>query len=136
MVYIVPSPRERKKREKIDKRKSVKKAPIVLTASVIGLCPTLSKLVRLGGAKVLVKLSVPGRLTYLDDSRAGACCLGAVWTLLLSSICSFSFLTLWETARYRLEYCLKVPLNPNQSTGTRSLTSTITLLDHPDWRKV
>ena len=53
-----------------------KQSPIVLTASVIGLCPTLSKLVGLGGAKVLVKLAVPGRLTYLDDSRARACCPG------------------------------------------------------------
>ena len=24
------------------------------------------------------------------------------------------FLTLWETARYRLKYCLKGPINPKQ----------------------
>ena len=31
---------------------------------------------------------------------------------------SFSFLSpsLWETARYRLKYCLKGPLNPKQPT--------------------
>ena len=29
----------------------------------------------------------------------------------------FFFLTLWETARYRLKYCLKEPLNPKQLTN-------------------
>ena len=31
----------------------------------------------------------------------------------------FSFLSpcLWETARYRLKYCLKWPLSPNQPTS-------------------
>ena len=74
-----------------------------------------------GGAKVLGKLSVPGRPTSLNDSRARAYCTcsrcgwGFVWTFFLSSI-FFSFLSpsLWETARYRLKYCLKGPLNPNQ----------------------
>ena len=35
-----------------------------------------------------------------------------------SLIYHFSFLSpsLWETARYRLKYCLKGPLNPEQST--------------------
>ena len=33
--------------------------------------------------------------------------------------CHFSFLSpsLWETARYRLKYCLKGPLNPEQPTN-------------------
>ena len=35
----------------------------------------------------------------------------------LSSIISLFFLTLWETARYRLKYCLKGPLNPKQITN-------------------
>ena len=54
-----------------------------------------------GGAMVLGKLPVPGR----------RCGLGVVWTFLLSSILSLS---LWETARYRLKYCLKGPLGPKQ----------------------
>ena len=77
-----------------------------------------------GGAKVLGKLSVPGRLTSLDDGRARAYCAcsrcgwGFVWTFFLSSI-FFSFLSpsLWETARYRLKYCLKGPLKPKQPTN-------------------
>ena len=77
-----------------------------------------------GGAKVLGKLSVPGRPTSLDDSRARAYCAcsrcgwGVVWTF-FSLIYLFSFLSpsLWETARYRLKYCLKGPLNPKQPTN-------------------
>ena len=44
--------------------------------------------------------------------------MGVVWTFLLSSI-FFSPLSpsLWETARYRLKYCLKGPLNPKQPTN-------------------
>ena len=42
---------------------------------------------------------------------------GVVWTFFLSSIFSLFFLTLWETARYRLKYCLKGPLNPKQLTN-------------------
>ena len=77
-----------------------------------------------GGAKELGKLSVPGRLTSLDYSRARAYCAcsrcgwGVVWTF-FSLIYLFSFLSpsLWETARYRLKYCLKGPLNPKQPTN-------------------
>ena len=60
---------------------------------------------------------------YLDDSRARAYCAcsrcgwGVVWTFLLSSILSFLSPSLWETARYRLKYCLKGPLNPKQPTN-------------------
>ena len=61
----------------------------------------------------------------LDDSRARAYCAcsrcgwGLFGDFLLSSILSFSPLspTLWETARYRLKYCLKGPLNPKQPTN-------------------
>ena len=45
--------------------------------------------------------------------------VGVVWTFLLSSILSPLSPSLWETARYRLKYCLKGPLNPkptNQPT--------------------
>ena len=40
--------------------------------------------------------------------------VGDVWTFFLSSIFSLFFLPLWETARYRLKYCLKRPLNPKR----------------------
>ena len=45
---------------------------------------------------------------------AGGGCLG-----IFSLIYHFSFLSpsLWETARYRLKYCLKGPLNPKQPTN-------------------
>ena len=55
----------------------------------------------LGGAKVLGKLSVPGRPTSLDYSRARAYCAcrrcgwGLVWTFFLSSSFSRFFLTLF-----------------------------------------
>ena len=41
---------------------------------------------------------------------------GVVWTFLLSSIFSLYSPSLWETARYRLNYCLKGPLNAKQPT--------------------
>ena len=40
-----------------------------------------------------------------------------VWTFFLSSFTSIFFLPLWETARYRLKYCLKRPLSPKQPTN-------------------
>ena len=48
---------------------------------------------------------------------AGGGCLD-----IFSLICHFSFLSpsLWETARYRLKYCLKGPLNPKQPTNKSS----------------
>ena len=76
-----------------------------------------------GGAKVLGKLPVPGRPTILITVGqgptapvvgAGGGCLD-IFTL----IYPFSSLSpsLWETARYRLKYCLKGPLNPKQLTN-------------------
>ena len=52
-----------------------------------------------GGAKVLDKLPVPGRLTNLAYSRARAYCAcsrwgGVVWTFFLSAITSLFFLPL------------------------------------------
>ena len=74
---------------------------------------------------VLGKLPVPGRPTNWDDSRARAYCACSrcgwggldIFTLLYP----FSLLspTLWETARYRLKYCLKGPLNLKQSNHKR-----------------
>ena len=76
-----------------------------------------------GGAKVLGKLPVLGRPTNLDYSRARAYCTcsrcGWGGLDIFTLICHFSFLSpsLWETARYRLKYCLKGPLSPKQPTN-------------------
>ena len=76
-----------------------------------------------GGAKVLGKPPVPGHRTSLITEGQGptALAVGAdggcldIFTL----IYLFSSLSpsLWETARYRLKYCLKGPLNPKQPTN-------------------
>ena len=71
---------------------------------------------------VLGKLPVPGRPTNLDNSgaRAYCACSRCGWGCLdifLSSITSPFSLPLRETARYRLKYCLKGPLNPKQPTN-------------------
>ena len=78
---------------------------------------------RSGDAMVLGKLPVPGRPTIWRIVGQGpialavgadGCCLD-IFTLL------YPFAPLspsrWETARYRLKYCLKGPLNPKQSTN-------------------
>ena len=75
-----------------------------------------------GGAMVLGKLPVPGRPTILITVGQGPTALavgagGVVWTFLLSSILSLLSPSLWETARYRLKYCLKGPLSPKQPTN-------------------
>ena len=72
---------------------------------------------------VLGKLPVPGRPTIWITVGQGptALAVGAgggcldIFTLLYP----FSRLSpsLWETARYRLKYCLKGPLNPKQPTN-------------------
>ena len=75
-----------------------------------------------GGAMVLGKLSVPGRPTIRIIVRQGPMALvvgagGGCLEFLLSSVFSLLSPSLWETARYRLKYCLKRPLNPsNQPT--------------------
>ena len=72
---------------------------------------------------MLGRLPVPGRPTILITVGQGppALAVGAgrgcldIFTL----IYPFSSLSpsLWETARYRLKYCLKGPLNPKQPTN-------------------
>ena len=61
---------------------------------------------------VLCKLPVPGRPTIWmkvgQGPIAGGGCLD-IFTLLYPSLSPY----LWETAQYRLKYCLKGPLNPN-----------------------
>ena len=62
------------------------------------------------------KLPGPGRPTNLDHSRARAVGAGGGCLDIFSLIYHFSFLSpsLWETARYRLKYCLRGPLSPKQ----------------------
>ena len=76
-----------------------------------------------GGAMMLCKLPVPGRPTNMDHSRARAYCAcsrcgwGGLDIFSLVYHFSYLFLSLWETARYRLKYCLKGPLSPKQPTN-------------------
>ena len=67
-----------------------------------------------GSGRVVRKLPVPGRPTIWITVGAGGGCLD-----ILTLIYPFSPLSpcLWETARYRLKYCLKGPLNPKQPTN-------------------
>ena len=68
---------------------------------------------------VLGKLPVPGHPTIwiIVGQGPNALTVGAGGGCLdiFSLVCHFSILTpsLWETARYRLKYCLKGPLSPN-----------------------
>ena len=70
-----------------------------------------------GGAMVLGKLPVPGRPTIWIRVGQGVGA-GGVCVDIFTLIYPFSPLSpsLWETARYRLKYCLKGPLNPKQPT--------------------
>ena len=76
-----------------------------------------------GGAKVLGKLSVLGHPTILITVGQGPTALavgaGGGCLDIFTLIYPFSPLSpsLWETARYRLKYCLKGPLNPKQPTN-------------------
>ena len=75
------------------------------------------------GAMVLGKLPVPGRPTIWITVGQGPTALavgaGGGCLDIFSLIYPISILSpsLWETARYRLKYCLKGPLNPKQPTN-------------------
>ena len=74
---------------------------------------------------VLGKLPVPGRPTIWITVGQGPIALavgagGGGLDILLSSILSLLSPSPWETARYRLKYCLKGPLNPNNERTKRS----------------
>ena len=65
---------------------------------------------------VLGKLPVPGRPTIWMIVGQGPIALAVdagVFFSLLYPVCPLSP-SLWETAQYRLKYCLKGPLNPKQ----------------------
>ena len=72
---------------------------------------------------VLGKLPVPGRPTIWITVGQGPTALavgaGGGCLDIFTLIYPFSpfFPSLWETARYRLKYCLKGPLNPKQPTN-------------------
>ena len=79
-----------------------------------------------GGAMVLGKLPVPGRPTIWMTVGQGpsALAVGAGGGCLDIFTLIYPFFplspSLWETARYRLKYCLKGPLNPKQPTNQLS----------------
>ena len=82
-----------------------------------------------GGAMVLGKLPVPGRPTVwiIVGQGLAALAVGAGGGCLdIFFVCRFYFLapSLWETAQYRLEYCLKGPLSPNQPTNQPFMSPT------------
>ena len=72
---------------------------------------------------VLGKLPVPGRPTILITAGQGPIALavgaggGGLDSFTLIYPFSFPSPSLWETARYRLKYCLKGPLNPKQPSN-------------------
>ena len=72
---------------------------------------------------VLGKLPVPGRPTIWITVGQGPTALavgaGGGCSDVFTLIYPFPSLSpsLWETARYRLKYCLKGPLNPKQPTN-------------------
>ena len=76
---------------------------------------------------MLGKLPVPGRPTILITVGQGSAALavgaGGGCLDIFTLICPFTSLSpsLWETARYRLKYCLKGPLNPKQSIKTKTV---------------
>ena len=83
-----------------------------------------------GGAMVLGKLPVPGRPTIWITVGQGPTALavdaGGGCLDIFTLIYPFFPLSpsLWETARYRLKYCLKGPLNPKQPTNQISFAET------------
>ena len=82
---------------------------------------------------VLGKLPVPGRPTIWITVGQGPTALavgaGVGCLYIFTLICPFSPLSpsLWETARYRLKYCLKGPLNPKQPTNRPTVTNLVHL---------
>ena len=84
---------------------------------------------------VLGELPVPGRPTTWITVGQGPAALaegaGGGCLDIFSLIYHFYLLSplFWETARYRLKYCLKGPLNPNQPTN--HLWFSANVIHHP-----
>ena len=82
-----------------------------------------------GGAMVLGKLPVPGRPTIWITVGQGPSALavgaGGGCLVIFTLIYPFFPLTpsLWETARYRLKYCLKGSLNPKPTNHLNLVNS-------------
>ena len=72
---------------------------------------------RSGGAMVLGKLPVPRRPTIWITIGQGPTALVVDAGGGYLDIFSLLSPSLWETARYRLKYCFKGPLNPKQPTN-------------------
>ena len=102
---------------------------IILGETYLNQGPVVQSIVSLsgwsGGAMLLGKLPVLGRPTIWITVGQGptALAVGAGGDCLdiFTLDYPFSLLSpsLWETARYRLKYCLKGPLNPIQPTNHR-----------------
>ena len=90
--------------------KMSKPPPPAPTASAIGPCPTVIKIVGRPGTG-----SLPSTIAPPDHPQGPtALAVGACGGCLDIFLYHFSPLSpsLWETARYRLKYCLKGPLKP------------------------
>ena len=66
---------------------------------------------------MLGKLPVPGRPTIWITVRQGPTTLAVGADGDCLDIFTLIYPSLWETARYRLKYCLKGPLNRKQPTN-------------------
>ena len=84
---------------------------------------------------VMGKLPVPGRPTIWITVRQGPTALavgaGGGCLDILTLIYPFCPLSpsLWETARYRLKYCFKGPLNPKQPINQPNQAGGKTIID-------
>ena len=118
-LYRAVSQREGERKDRREK-KCPNKPPPAPIASAIGPCPTRGGRVErkcwvnFQCRGVLLVWMIVGQGPIALAVGAGGGCLD-----IFSLIYLFSFLSpsLWETARYRLQYCLKGPLNPKQPTN-------------------
>ena len=91
---------------------------------------------------MLGKLPVPGRPTILITVGQGPTALavgvGGGCLEIFTLIYPFSPLSpsLWETARYRLKYCLKGPLNSTQPTNQLIIFSDLDSLSNSPTREL
>ena len=85
---------------------------------------------------VLGKLPVPGRPTIWMTVGQGPTALtvgaGGGGLDIFTLIYPFFLLSpsLWETARYKLKYCLKGPLNPNKQPTSNRAAFGLVILDY------